>query len=121
MRMTQFIGLNSYATDLITVEPVLCYVDYIRRVYIDGKEEILENPVYKSPIQIKPSDINFYQDFSEQVPLSIYSLPGGVDYYEIVQHTIWSSGPVIFTALKNFEDEWIESTLWTDKEMDPYL
>jgi len=46
---------------------------------------------------------------------------GGDIVYEVVQASPWSSGPVIFTALKDHTHRWIKDSLWSDEEMEAFL
>jgi len=50
--------------------------------------------------------------------LKVYYLKNGSKIYEKVQDVVWSSGPMIFTALCDENDVWVSETLWTDDEMD---
>jgi hypothetical protein len=119
--MVQFIGLNDRAKTLVTVEPILNYTDFILRKFPDGKEENIIVPVYKSPIEIRQGK-EFYTDFSDcEVYLDDYIFPDGKTYHEYVQNTIWSSGPVIFTAFKEDDGSIIEESLWTEQEMESQL
>lgn len=70
-----------------------------------------------------PQKDNNYGMFDENVPMSIWYAGNGRIYVEIFQVAPWSSGPMIFTCLENFETrerlfEWIEGTP-EDREYNP--
>ena len=52
----------------------------------------------------------------EEIPLYKYLLKDGNWVQEAEQLSPWSSGPMIFTALK-LDGKWIKETLWTNKEV----
>ena len=116
--MVQFIGLSEKAKALVTMEPILIHTNFILRKYPDGKEENIVTPFYRNPITIDTGDQYFYTDFSDtENYLDVYSFPDGKKYYEYVQDTYWSSGPMIFTAFKDENGNIIEDSLWNTLEM----
>jgi len=62
--------------------------------------------------------------FGEALPLYTYYKGNEAAYVEDEQATIWSSGPMIFTALRKVNNKnktggfgWVVKSLWTDKEL----
>lgn len=122
MRMVQYIGLNDRATKLITFNPILIHTDFIERKFPDGRIEKLIVPVYGNPIKVSTGDKYYYSDFSDNACyLDMYELPDGTKLYEAVQEIYWSGGPMIFTALKDEQDIFIENSRWLQTELDNYV
>ncbi len=60
--------------------------------------------------------------YPEKLPLYQHTLRDKTTYIESVQTTLWSKtpqeGPVIFLALKNEDDTWVQESLWTKEEIE---
>lgn len=118
IRCTQFIGLNSWASDFVKGESVLAYTERGSRVYSDGREEPFEHPVHASSVKREDTEKCWYGMFEgEETPLAKYTFPDGRVYFEDVQAEPWSSGPLIFLALKDDKGNWIPESLWSDEEV----
>ena len=106
MRCDQFIGLNERAEVLIKTKDTRC--DKCGR---GGPEKIRLKGRFRC--------FGMYDSEGSQLPG--YFLKNGTTVYEDVQVSQWSSGPVIFTALRGLLGDWIKETLWTDEEIEQYL
>lgn len=119
-RSTQFIGLKQAARELVRGEPVFRYNLTTIKTFPDGRRETERGDVYQSDVKV--DRVGFCHGmFNEQIPLSRFTMGDGRVYQEYVQSTPWSSGPVIFTALKDADDNPIEATLWTEEEQEQYV
>ena len=134
IRMDQDMGLNAWTEDLVAGEQVLAYTSHERRVYPDGREEIREpTPAYSSSVKAEPSGETYAGMFDAEYPLQKYTLPDGKVFWEVVQAAPWSSGPVFFLALSQFnkgereqflsagaslETLCVKESLWSEKEID---
>ena len=101
-RSTQFIGLSNRAATWLKEH---AEVDWIGDPCPHcGKQT--QQGYMTEPIE------NKLGMFGESEPIYKYQLKDGTCAYEADQITPWSSGPVIFTALKDENGEWIKDTLW---------
>lgn len=116
IRCTQWIGLSPAAEAMIAGESVLLYTEVGVRKYPDGREEPFERSTQGSSVETIESGRFAYGMFDEEIPLNNYRLPDGRLLEEHVQAEPWSSGPMIFTALKH-NGEWVEESLWPEKEI----
>lgn len=121
MRCTQFIGLNNRAKDLLKRNKVRLYTEHRVRTYPDGRVEIMPE-VEMFDIPQRDSTEKWTGMFEEEnEPLVIYTLKDGREVEEYVQEEIWSSGPMIFLALKDYiSKEPLKDTLWTCTELGSY-
>jgi hypothetical protein len=115
--MTQFVGLNDRAKLLIQGEPVYDHKMTVIREYPNGEEKREEKDIYVSSIKESKGDYKAFGMFEEEIQLSNYTFPDGKVWKEKEQASPWSSGPMIFTALVDENDEWIEDSKWTDEEI----
>lgn len=118
MRDDTFMGLNDWASNHVNSSTVE-YTDYVRRVYKDGSEETLTLKGKKCLVEREGSG-DTVEGFNSY-PLVKYSFPDGRVLFEYVQDSPWSSGPVIFLALKDSDGKSIPESLWTDEEINSYL
>ncbi len=91
MRMTQFIGLTSVAKNYLQEN---CKKELIE-IYRNGKLEKTYEEVERKP------GVRAFGMFEEELQLYDYILEDGSVLKEVEQASIWSSGPLIFTCLKN--------------------
>ena len=124
MRCDQHMGLNGWAETFVAGEQVLQYTEKGTRIYPDGKEEPFERPILGSNVKIEQNggyDGMFSymreDDESHDYPLFKHIFPDGRIYYEEVQESPWSSGPVFFLALKDEKGEWVKESLWSEEEI----
>jgi hypothetical protein len=110
MRCTQFIGLNERASKFL-------------------KKNATERPAIVckkcGEVVSKEMDRSVYDHafgmFDEKIPLHSYKLKDGRTVKEYVQADPWSSGPCIFTALKDAKTKKaIKGTLWKVAEIREY-
>lgn len=124
IRQTQFIGLNQQAKALLNDPMKIVGKDYIRRVWFldndETREEELEQEI-RAPT-IKKEEYTFLIGmFEEKLPIYRYTFPDGRIFEEREQTTIQSSGPVIFTALFDMqENKWVQGTRWSRTEIAKY-
>ncbi len=87
-----------------------------------GKHNPLEFPVNICPTchQGIPLDSRVYghDGMFDEYPLSEFKLDGET-YQEIVQHCIWSSGPMLYQAYKRMRDGVLFS-YWLEDELEDY-
>ncbi|MFA5025409.1 MAG: hypothetical protein WC503_02810 [Candidatus Shapirobacteria bacterium] len=120
MRCDQFYGLNDWARSFLSSITKKC-VEHVYRYYEDGTEEIL--PTRELEIcQIKSeySGKNVFGMYDNEYPLFKYTFPDGRVYKEYEQIIIHSSGPMIFTALKNEDGFILPESLWDEEEIQGY-
>lgn len=99
IRCDQFMGLNEWASKFVKGEPVLVCTEEVTRVSPDGRRETLEpRPVYESSIKMEKSGEFYSGMFEDEYHLHKYTFPDGTVYFEKLQATPWSSGPVHFLA-----------------------
>ena len=85
------------------------------RIYPKGQQERLNIlPIYNSSIKKEESG-TFYHGMWNKRPLYKYIFPDGRMYFEKLQEAIWSSGPVLFTALVDESGRWVPESLWTEE------
>jgi len=98
--------------------------DYIRRVIFledhPAREEQLEQDIVEPTIKEEVYDY-VPGMFEDKIPLHRWIFQDGRVYEEREQITIWSSGPVIFTALFDLnEDRWVRGTRWLKTDLDRF-
>jgi len=98
--------------------------DYIRRVFFlednEIREEQLEQDILEKTIKDEAYD-HVQGMFEEKISLYRYIFPDGRIYEEREQAVAWSSGPVIFTALFDVnEDRWVKGTRWLRTDMNKF-
>ena len=121
IRETQIQGLSAAARALVAGKRILLYGESIVRTFPDGRvEDLGEHDVFGSDVKKEKSGETFHGMFPEEetYPLYRYTFPDGHVFEEAVQAEPWSSGPVIFLALKNENGEWVEESLWLQEEID---
>jgi hypothetical protein len=119
MRTTQFIGLSEAARQLVAGDSVVDYVDHIERRHADGTVTHHVETVYRSTVAQEESGGFAFGMFEEEIPLSRFTLPDGRTLVEDVQAQPWSSGPCIFTALRDeTTGDWVPESLWPQEEID---
>ena len=119
MRCDQFIGLSKAVHKIIKGDDVYKYTDHVRRIFPDGTVEEFENEVY-GPNVVHSIGEYTYAGMFQEYKLPMYTFHDGSILQEKEQQTIWSSGPMIFTALVDNNGEWIKESLWTAEEMEQY-
>jgi hypothetical protein len=68
-----------------------------------------------------PGKYTWYGMFDDLYELKGFRLKDGSPVYEQKQEVIWSSGPMLFTALEDENGQWIEDSLWSTEEMQSYV
>ena len=118
MRCDQWIGLNVNAEQIVQGDKVFLYQEKIVRCYSDGHEDTpIERPMFGSSVTAVESDRKWTGMYDEPYHLMDYQMPDGRVFEEHVQADPWSSGPVVFTALK-CNNEWLKDSLWSDEEIE---
>ncbi len=120
IREDQYIGLNDWASHLVSDGHIIGYTDYTRRVYEDKTVEDIETEGTKCLVKREPSGRTFDM-FDNEYPLYKYTFPDGKVVQEFLQAEPWSSGPVIFVALEDEAGNPIKESLWIDEEISEYL
>lgn len=116
MRCDQFVGLNSWASRLVSKKQKVHEIGV--RIMPNGKRKRF-NRWFRIPLARRVQIGLVPGAFDEYAgSLSRYVFPDGRVYEEFVQATPWSSGPCYFIALKDREGNPIPESLWTDKEID---
>ena len=117
MRMDQDRGFTPWTEDFLNRLQELAYTEETTRVYPDGRREARSpKPVYTHYYK---GQHNYYIGmYDQEYPLYKYQTSAGHTYYETLQASPWSSGPVFFLALKDSEDKWIKESLWSDEEIE---
>lgn len=115
MRCDQYIGLNSWASRLVTRKQKVR--EYGVQVFASGKRKSFRRwrriPVVRSEVAGVVRGA-----WNPQVAkLHKYTLPDGQKYVEYVQACPWSSGPCYFIALKDKHGKPVPESLWTDEEI----
>ncbi len=113
-RSTSVMGLHERAESFLEGHRQFLYKETITKKYPDGN--IVTKTEDKHDIPRTQYDI-FDGMCGEEYPLFEYTLKDGSKAQEYVQADPWASGPCIFLALRS-ENGPIESTLWTDKEIE---
>lgn len=83
-----------------------------RSTQLAGLSPKAQTLVQKPGVEKLSSGETFDGMFEETYPLHKYTMPDGTVYFEKIQAEPWSSGPVIFLALKNAKGNWIPNSLW---------
>lgn len=109
IRTTQFVGMSPRAKKYIEDN---CKKDLIE-VYKNG---VLDK-FYTMPV--KELGNTTFGMFEEEIQLFKYTFKDGSVLMEIEQASPWSSGPLIFTCLKDKAGKLIGE--WTDAEIDDML
>ena len=108
MRTTQFVGLTSDADNWlkenVRITKRRCSCPDCQHEHIT---EVVEEEY----------DIT-YGMCEDSFPLNKYQLKSGEWVYEYVQADPWSSGPVIFLALRQENGSPIPESLWSQEEID---
>ena len=114
MRCTQVIGLSKRASkflvDNLKIEMKKCNCPDCKTQH---REEMIEE-VYDKETGVQAGM------FDDGPELSRYRLKDDTWIYEYVQCDPWSSGPMIFLALRKEDGSPIQETLWTDEEITKY-
>ena len=74
-------------------------------------------PVLEDCVLREESEFYFTGMFDQEYPLLKYTFRGGKVLQEFLQTASWSSGPVLFLALKDEYGEVVEDSLWTGEEI----
>lgn len=120
MRCDQFIGLNERAISI---------VEKLEKGTLETKLTLKsdpDNPIFdKKEVEIDRTEMenadSYEGMYGIEYPLYKYILPSGAVYIQFVQEAYFSSGPVIFLALKDVQGETVKESLWTEEEMQLYL
>lgn len=111
MRCDQYIGLTSEGEKFVEENALQLGVKKITEEYTSGEVKILSTiPIYEKKVYDEHEGFGFH-------PLYEYTAKDGSVFREAVQANPWSSGPVIFVALKDENGEWIEETLWNENDI----
>jgi hypothetical protein len=113
IRMDQHMGLNEAGQKYLEKYGKILGHKVVREEYTNGEvKEVSRDPIY---------DQEVYEEWVgsyDPTPLKQYVAKDGSIFREAVQASPWSSGPMIFMALQDENEEWIEETLWDEKEID---
>lgn len=121
-RSDQFVGLNERAEKLVESKQKHVGIKTIIIEKFDGESKTIKENIFEPEIETTVSNkYQLYGMFDHSYPLNVYTFPDGKKLYEKHQTTIWSSGPVMFTALVDENDNWIEETLWTEDEINKII
>lgn len=115
MRCDQFIGLNGWASRLVSKKQKVHEIGV--RIMANGKRKRF-NRWFRTPLarRVKIGEVpGAFDDIA--CILNRYIFPDGRIYDEYVQAAPWSSGPCYFLALKDKHGRTIEESLWTDEEL----
>lgn len=118
IRETQVMGLHERARALIELGEVHSHWEDVVRTYPDGRTESERRVVRVPAVRTQASERTFPGMFGEQYPLMDHHLPDGSTLEEAVQQEIWSSGPVIYLALRRPDGSWEPSSLWLESELE---
>lgn len=112
-------GFTERANKILAQNKVLLYTDHVRKEYPDGTFEDMAPKCYHD-IPRRASGRKWQGMFDgESGDLMVYTLCDGTEVEEYIQAEPWSSGPMIFLALRNTETkEPLKWSLWTDGEID---
>lgn len=120
MRSTQFYGLNDRAKEYLenNANKKLLYVDKVSRLYSEG-EVVVDFASEVLDLEKYPAGDEVLGMFEEKVhTLQVYKMRDGSFVEEYIQAEPWSSGPMIFLALRDLTSkEIVEVSLWADDEM----
>lgn len=121
MRMDQYFGLNERAHKWLEENGVHLRVRITREVRDVTSSEFVTQATHEfDELQSEQYDV-IPGAFDETAGnLLYYPLKNGGQAREYVQKEPWSSGPCYFIALK-IEDEPLNETLWTNKEINSAL
>ena len=116
IRMAQPQGLNPWATKLVEGQLILLYSEHGVRTYPNGKTEEFNKDIRGSNVASEQYDHYYGMGDEDVYPLMRYTVPDLGIVEECIHFTVWSSGPMIFLALKQ-NGEWIKESLWTVEEV----
>lgn len=116
MRETQFIGLSPATEYLINdiTNSIVVGTRTITDKYFDTDIPLtrIENILEVSPKKESKSQYKCSGMVGEDIPLDRFTFSETVWLEECVLLEIWSSGPMIFTALRDHNGNWIKESLW---------
>lgn len=116
MRCDQYIGLNSWASRLVSKKQKIHEIGV--RIMSNGKRKRF-NRWFRIPVARRVRIGAISGAFDDTVAsLNRYIFPDGTVCDEYVQATPWSSGPCYFIALKDKNGKPIRQSLWTANEID---
>ena len=116
--MGRCMGLNKWAQNLVRDKWVREYTEVVTRTYPDGRKETLEPREVRESLVRREESGELYLGMSDdwdEYSLHKYTFPDGRVYFERVQATKWSSGPVFFLALQDENRNWVPESLWTEE------
>lgn len=116
MRTDQFFGLNCRARKFLQLDELVpvCEVRTQRR-YPDGSETD-SGWIQETGTRTKQEKYEVLCGAWNQFQLYKYTLPDGKRFFESEQASPWSSGPMIFTALRDEYGEWVKESLWSNDD-----
>lgn len=118
MRCDQLMYLNSRGRKIAGGKDIRVKITVIKEYLDGGHPTETETTEMIEPENIAVSSGGTYSGYDEY-PLHIYLSPSGDTlYWEALQEVIWSSGPMMFLALKDESGNWIKESLWTPEEME---
>lgn len=118
IRETQVMGLHERARELLEQGEVHSHWEDITRTYPDGRVERERREVRVPAVRTSDSGESFSGMFGERYPLSSHRMPDGTELTEAIQHEAWSSGPMIYLALRRPDGTWEPESLWPEDEME---
>lgn len=118
MRCDQVRGLNYWARAELEGGYVKVK-DKVTRIFPDGVIEQFEEENIVSLVKIETSGKKYSGMFDNEYALMKYTFPDGRVWEEYEQAAPWSSGPVIFLALKDTKTGTIiKESLWSEAEIE---
>lgn len=116
MRSDQFFGLNKRAQQFLQLDEQVkvCEVRTLRR-YPDGSETD-SDWIPEFGTRTKQEHHVTLSGAWDKFQLYKYTLIDGTQFFEAEQAAPWSSGPMIFTALKDGDGNWVKESLWTNDD-----
>jgi hypothetical protein len=109
MRCTQLIGLNGWARNFVIKNVVVHRTD----TFPNGK--VMESDIEVNACHSFEYDSAEYAGMFDDGPMLQAYFIDGHWYFEDVQCSPWSSGPMIYLALRDEKGEWIIESLHDDE------
>jgi hypothetical protein len=115
MRCDQYVGLNPWASKLVSRKIKVHEVGV--RTFPNGRSKRF-NRWYRMPLARITKIGKIKGAWNDHVAdLHRYTFPDGRVFVEYVQASPWSGGPCYFIALKDRHGRPVPESLWTDDEL----
>ena len=112
-RSDQYFGLNERANKILQRDS-MWKVGVRTTVYKDGRPDLTED-AYEPTTQERVIG-HFSGMFDAEYNLREFTLKDGRVFTEFLQAEPWSSGPMMFTALKDKDGKVVKDSLWTNND-----